>query len=109
MADVNLSIGGFAYTVACRDGEEPHLLNIGAIVDSKVAEARGAVGGVNEVRQLLFASLLLADELDEAQQAAVPGAQAAETPDPAVASRVAQLTARVEALAAKLESGHQSA
>jgi cell division protein ZapA len=109
MADVTLSIGGYSYTVNCRDGEEPHLLGIGDLVDKKVMEAVGAVGGVSETRQLLFAALLLADELDEAK-AAPPGNGAAPAlHDPGTLSAVERLAARVEALATKLEKQHQSA
>jgi cell division protein ZapA len=74
MAEVNILIGGQTYSVFCRDGEEPHLRRLAAMVDSKANEARNAVGAGGDVRQLLLASLLLADELDEAQaaQAAIP-------------------------------------
>ena len=65
MASVNLMIGGNSYSVSCRDGEEPHLQTLAAIVDAKVTEARGAVGNVSEVRQMLLAALLLADELND--------------------------------------------
>ena len=79
MAQIELKIGGNAYTVACRDGEEGHLTKIAEIVDQKAQDARKAVGGVSEVRQLLFASLLLADELDEVRKApsAASGPQSA--------------------------------
>ena len=62
MAEVSIPIGGFSYQVACRDGEEAHLVRLGQLVDSKAGEARAAVGNVGEVRQLLLAALLLADE-----------------------------------------------
>ena len=66
MADVTLSIGGRQYTVSCRDGEEDHLRAIGALVDGKTADAKAAVGeGMGETRQLLFAALLLADEVKD--------------------------------------------
>lgn len=66
MAEVNIPIGGRTYTVACRDGGEDRLRLLGQRVDAKVGEARAAVGNANEIRQLLFAALLLADEVDEA-------------------------------------------
>lgn len=66
MGDVSLSIGGQHYSVSCRDGEEDHLREIAQLVNGKTREARMAVGdGLGEVRQLLFAALLLADELNE--------------------------------------------
>ncbi len=100
MAQVTLSIGGHGYSVACRDGEEAHLLSLGAIVDRKAQDAAAAVGGASEVRQLLFAALMLADELGEKGGKAAPAASS-EAPDQAPAlSRIAD---HLEALATKLE------
>ncbi len=63
MADVRLTIAGRAYDVHCADGEEAQLVQLAAVVDEK---ARGIHGGT-EVRQLLFASLMLADDAQEAK------------------------------------------
>jgi len=63
MADVKLTIAGRPYDVHCADGEEARLLQLAALVDEK---ARGIQGGT-EVRQLLFAALMLADETQEAR------------------------------------------
>lgn len=68
MAKVDLMIGGHAYTVACRDGEEARLAELASLVDGKAQDARRALGGVSEARQLLFAALLLADDLDETRR-----------------------------------------
>lgn len=93
MADVTLSIGGRSYTVSCRDGEEPRLREIGALVDAKAKSAREALGdGLGEARQLLYAALLLADELEDMQ--ANGGA-----PDPA---KLEDLAGRLEALSLRL-------
>jgi cell division protein ZapA len=102
MSEVMLAIGGHSYQVSCRDGEEPHLRSIADIVDRKVSEARSAVGDLGEVRQLLLASLLLADELLEASlpaQSTGSGGEAETTAMEALANRV-------EAIAAKLENAH---
>ncbi|MDR6835169.1 MULTISPECIES: cell division protein ZapA [unclassified Sphingopyxis] len=63
MADVRLTIAGRPYDVHCADGEEAQLLQLAAVVDEK---ARGINGGT-EVRQLLFAALMLADDAQEAK------------------------------------------
>ena len=63
MADVRLTIAGRPYDVHCADGEEAQLLQLAAVVDEK---ARGIQGGT-EVRQLLFAALMLADDAQEAK------------------------------------------
>ncbi len=66
MSNVTLTIGGRSYAVACAAGEEGHIAKLGQMIDAKLATMGDAVGH-NEVRTLLFASLLLADELHEAR------------------------------------------
>lgn len=100
MAEVILSIGGHSYPVSCRDGEEPHLRKIADIVDRKVSEARSAVGDLGEVRQLLLASLLLADEVIEG---AKPAAASHSPGGEAETLAIEIIAERVEAIAAKLE------
>lgn len=63
MADVKLTIGGRPYDVHCADGEEAQLIQLASVVDEKVR----TMPGVTEVRQLLFAALMLADETQEAR------------------------------------------
>ena len=63
MSNVTLQIGGRSYIVACAAGEEAHVEQLGVLIDGKIRDLTTA--GHNEVRLLLFASLLLADELQE--------------------------------------------
>jgi cell division protein ZapA len=100
MAQVTLSIGGYSYQLACRDGEEDRLLQLGEIVDVKVQEARGAVGNAPEARQLLMAALLFADDSLEGVKATVP-TPPSETRD---ADALEALAIRIEALASSLEN-----
>ncbi|WP_411342174.1 cell division protein ZapA [Sphingopyxis sp. J-6] len=63
MADVKLTVAGRPYDVHCADGQESQLLQLAALVDEKAREIQGGT----EVRQLLFAALMLADETQEAR------------------------------------------
>jgi cell division protein ZapA len=63
VADVKLMIAGRPYDVHCADGEEAQLLQLAAVVDEKAREITGGT----EVRQLLFAALMLADDAQEAK------------------------------------------
>ena len=101
MASVEVEIAQRKYVVACRDGEEAHLRSVAAIVDRKAEDAAAALGSLSEARQLLFASLLLADELKEHRDGNPPPAPA--EPDPAVAEALEALAARMERLADRLE------
>ncbi len=99
MATVDVEIAARSYAVTCRDGDEPHLRQLAAVVDRKAKEAASALGNMGEARQLLFASLLLADELNEARTAS-----AASEPEPALLDALERLAARVELLAERLEN-----
>lgn len=107
MANVDVEIAARRYTVTCRDGEEEHLRSVAAIVDGKAQDAAAAVGSLSEVRQLLFASLLLADEVKEHRAGNPPPAGPA--PDPRVAEALERLAERMERLAQRLEAGPGSA
>lgn len=95
MSNLTLHIGGRDYTVACAEGEEAHVSSLGALIDEKI-QAMGA--GHNEPRQLLFAALLLADELHDARHRG--GGAAATAPAPQLDHHADTL----EALAARLEN-----
>ena len=97
MAQVALTIGGRRYDLACRDGEEDHLHALAALVDRKAQDAGQVVGTTNETRQLLLASLLLADELVDLR------AGAPDTGDAAIARAIDLLAGRIEILAERLE------
>ena len=103
MAEVNLTIAGRSYQVGCRAGEEENLVAAARMVDAKSREALSGLGTLSESRQLLFASLLLADQLLEK-----PGAAAAMV-DPELAPRIEAIAERIESLAKSLEESQASA
>ncbi len=81
MSTVTLQIGGKSYAVACADGEEAHIAKLGAMIDAKFAQM-GDNLAPQEVQNFLFASLILADEVHEAQKGSPPAATPApEGPD----------------------------
>lgn len=97
MSNVTLTIGGRHYTVACAAGEEAHIERLGRSIDAKL-QGMPNLAGQAEARTLLFAALLLADELHEARGGSAPPA-----PSPAVAESLDALASRLEELAARLE------
>jgi cell division protein ZapA len=100
MSNVTLSIGGRSFTVACAAGEEAHIAGLGRMIDAKLS-AMGEMAGQSESRMLLFAALLMADEVHDAQSAvATPGAPA--LPDNA-GERLEAIAVRLENLATRLE------
>ena len=104
MAEVELTIAGRAYRVACRAGEEDNLRAAAALVDAKSKEAIAGLGTLSESRQLLFASLLLADQLVDGREMEVPSG-----PDPDLTERANKIAERLESLADALEAADRSA
>jgi cell division protein ZapA len=98
MAEVDLTIAGRAYRVACRVGEEDSLRAAAALVDAKSREALAGLGTLSESRQLLFAALLLADQIIDGREFEVP-----KGPDDELVQRTQRLAERLELLADKLE------
>ena len=97
MSNVTLQIGGRSYSVTCSAGEEAHVESLGQQIDGKVRELNQA--GHNEARLLLFAALMLADELHDARAKALTPASSG--PDHAAA--LEGLAGRLEKYAATLE------
>lgn len=109
MSEVRLEVGGRAYTVSCADGEEAHVRHLAEIIDGKLT-AMGSNLAPGDAKNLLFAALILADEVEEARAATEPKPHWSE----AVASSHFELKVgrtleavadRLENLAWTLESG----
>ena len=99
MAEIDVFIAGRAYKVACRDGEEDSLRKAAALVDAKSREALAGLGTLSEARQLLFASLLLADDMVDGGKTNVT---APPPVDDALAGRAERIADRLESLAVAL-------
>ncbi len=103
MSNVDLAIGGRKFTVACASGEEAHITKLGRTIDAKLA-AMGGAAGQSEARMLLFAALLLADEIDEIEnRGGKPTPPPAPKIDPKLAERLESLAGTLESCAARLE------
>ena len=61
MPQVEITIGGRNFEVACRDGEEQFLMTAAAMLDVEASSLSTQVGRMPESRMLLMAGLLLAD------------------------------------------------
>jgi len=68
MAEVTLTISGRNYRMACDDGQEEHLANLGRLVDAKIAAMRASFGEIGDMRLTVMAGIVIADELSEAQR-----------------------------------------
>lgn len=102
MAKADIRIRGRSFSIACTPGQEMRVQRLAEQLDVRLAGISSAVGDIGDDRLLLIAALALLDELDAARQ--TPPSAAA---DARAASLITAVAARVEALAARLESGGQ--
>ena len=62
MPQVEVTIGGRGFEVACQDGEEPFLVAAAKMLDAEASALSSQIGRVPEARMLLMAGLMLADK-----------------------------------------------
>jgi len=106
MSEVRLLVGGREYTVGCAAGEEAHITRLGEMVDAKLQQLGGNLTA-RDAQNLLFAALLLADELDEQRRTAPDTGEVrqaiAEREDEIERLRAAHQDAEVDAAATRAE------
>jgi cell division protein ZapA len=68
MAQVNLTVNGRVYRMACEDGEEDHVMDLGDRFNAAINELRGAMGEIGDQRLMVMAGILMTDRLDDAEQ-----------------------------------------
>ena len=126
MPEVEISIGGRRFEVACQDGEEHFLETAAGMLDREASALVQQTGRIPEARMLLMAGLMLADrtagvedrvevlsaeletlkaELEALRNAPPPEPQRVEVPvvPASVTDTLAELAARAEALAERVE------
>jgi cell division protein ZapA len=116
MAELNIQIGGRAFTVSCQDGEEHFLQAAATMLDREAQPLVAQMGRITEAKMLLMAGLLLADrtaaiedqcrqlqgKVAELEARAGVRVEVAVIP-PLVQEIMADIAARSEALAAALD------
>jgi cell division protein ZapA len=118
MAQVSVTINGRQYRIGCEDGEEQHLLQLGAELDRRTGKMREEFGEIGDARLSIMAALVLLDELAEAQarigaaeqklaaqeQAHVAEAEQRQQVDGALAAVLDAAAARIEKLSRQLNA-----
>lgn len=62
MPQIEITVGGRSFEVACQSGEEPFLHSAAAMLDTEASALSDAIGRMPEARMLLMAGLMLADK-----------------------------------------------
>ena len=68
MAQVNLTVNGRIYKMACEDGEEDHVTELGHRFDEAINELRAVLGEIGDQRLMVMAGILMTDRLGDAEQ-----------------------------------------
>ncbi len=130
-SEVQITIGGRTFDVACQEGEERFLISAAEQLDAEAQVLVDQIGRMPEARMLLMAGLMLADrtagleerlaaaeqrlqateqELSALKSAPAPEAEKVEVPViPAdLKDALAELAARAESLAGEIEEKARS-
>jgi cell division protein ZapA len=68
MAQVNVTINGRVYRMACEDGQEGHLQSLAQRVDEIIHGLRGSFGEIGDQRLTVMAAVTVMDDLAETQR-----------------------------------------
>jgi cell division protein ZapA len=110
MAQVNVTISGKTYRMACDDGQEDHLVALGDRLNQMIDMLRERFGEIGDQRLTVMAAITMADQSSETErrlrqvEAEIAGLEEARA---AVVERQEQLEANVaaaiEAIAERVE------
>jgi cell division protein ZapA len=68
MSQVNVTINGRQFRMACEDGEEARLSRLAEDLDASIATLRTRFGEIGDTRLTVMAALTLADQLAETKE-----------------------------------------
>jgi cell division protein ZapA len=63
MPQINVTINGRQFRMSCEEGEEAHLAELAADLDTRIARLRARFGEIGDTRLTVMAALTVADEL----------------------------------------------
>ena len=109
MGQVVVTVNGRAFPLNCADGEEPRIRRLATYVDGKITDFVKTHGQIGEARLILLAALVIADELSDTSdlvhtERSRSRLNGAGEDTGAVAVGIRGLAARIESIAARLES-----
>ncbi|ALK08055.1 cell division protein ZapA [Blastochloris viridis] len=121
MGQVNVTISGRQYRMACEDGQEEHLRGLAQDIDARLTQLRKAFGEIGDQRLTMMAAIMVADELHEAnrtvgalkadlaalREARVAAAAEAEAQERAAAAALHGAAQRIERLARSIATAPQ--
>jgi cell division protein ZapA len=119
MAQVNVTISGKTYRMACDDGQEDHLTDLANRLNRSIEQLRARFGDIGDQRLTVMAAITLADQQEETErrleerEAEIAGdanvrrdgRARREAADAELAAALAAIAERVEGLAGRIAGG----
>jgi cell division protein ZapA len=116
MAQVNVTINGRQFRMACEDGQEDHLNALARELDGRINGLRAKFGEIGDTRLTVMAAITVADELAEAglrikrleeefatlQQVQAAASDRSKTTQATLASALSAAAERVESITKRL-------
>lgn len=116
MSEVTILVNGRSYRMACDDGQEEHLEQLGARLDQAISDLREAFGEIGDQRLTVMAAILMTDRLQEAEKELQElrgserhAAQRSEGVETQLAQALDRAAARIEEVSARLSAAPQGA
>ena len=104
MAQVDVSVNGQSYRIACEDGQEDRLVDLATMVDEKVSDLVNKIGQVGSNRLLVMAALIIADELVDLKNEAGSSQELADNSNQQdTVLALQEITKRIENIADQVE------
>lgn len=118
MSQINVTINGRQFRMACEDGQEEHLTALARELDGRIESLRAKFGEIGDTRLTVMAALTIADELGEmgtrlnrleeelmaVQQAHVATSDRHKAAQTAIAASLTAAAERIESVAKKLNA-----
>ena len=106
MGQVSVTVNGRSYTIACDDGQEPHVEKLAGYLDARASKLAAELGRrEGDSLILVLAGLMVVDELGDARAALARIEAAASNGDADSKATIAGISAladRIEGLAERL-------
>ena len=110
MAEISITINGRNYGIACDDGQERRVQELGRYVDMRLREIARAGAATNESHLLVLTTIILADEIADMKahgsmipQPSQTGVRISDEEEEGIVSAIDLLAARIDQIAGSLQ------
>jgi cell division protein ZapA len=102
MPQVSIRIANRTYELACGTGEQERVRELASYVDEKVGELQKQMPTAPEIKLMVFAALLMAEEAREARAAVQDASSAIESASETADTLAELITSRVDKISKKV-------